>query len=402
MRWKIVTLTILLAGFRSTSAEDIEWRAQVLPVELGVGYAVVTLDLNGDQRLDVAIVDSKRFIWLENPNWTVHVMLATPDAKFDNVCFAPHDIDSDGRVDFAVGHDWQFNNADSGGKIGWLRSPADPRDPWSYYPIAEEPTTHRMRWIDWNHDGKGELVVAPLKGKGSRPPGFEQVAVRLLSFSPPTNPMTEAWSSQVIDAHLHVMHNLDQADFNRDGKAEILAASFEGVTHLELVNGNVRRTHLGEGLRGDAPAIGSSEIRHGTLADGNRFLATIEPWHGDQVVVYTSPTRERGEAGLWTRHVIDHELKWGHAVACANLDADADQELVIGVRDNLDRHRCGVRVYDPVDPINGQWRRSLVEPGQVAVEDLAVADLDGDGDQDVVAVGRATHNAVIYWNEGVK
>jgi hypothetical protein len=27
-----------------------------------------------------------------------------------------------------------------------------------------------------------------------------------------------------------------------------------------------------------------------------------------------------------------------------------------------------------------------------------VADLNGDGRKDIVAVGRATHNAVIYWN----
>jgi hypothetical protein len=31
-----------------------------------------------------------------------------------------------------------------------------------------------------------------------------------------------------------------------------------------------------------------------------------------------------------------------------------------------------------------------------------VADLDGDGRPDIVAVGRATHNARIYWNRAKK
>ena len=38
----------------------------------------------------------------------------------------------------------------------------------------------------------------------------------------------------------------------------------------------------------------------------------------------------------------------------------------------------------------------------MAVEDLAAADLDGDGRIDIIAVGRASHNARIYWNKGAK
>jgi hypothetical protein len=48
------------------------------------------------------------------------------------------------------------------------------------------------------------------------------------------------------------------------------------------------------------------------------------------------------------------------------------------------------------------WRRTLIDPAGVAVEDLAAADLDGDGRQDIVAVGRATKNVRIYWNEAAQ
>ena len=119
-------------------------------------------------------------------------------------------------------------------------------------------------------------------------------------------------------------------------------------------------------------------------------------------MTYNRPAGERPSTGewLWNRRVLDEELKWGHAVSCANLDADEDQELIIGVRDNLnDTVKCGVRIYDPQEA-GTKWTRQIVDPGSVAIEDLAAGDLNGDGHIDLVAVGRATKNVKIYWNEG--
>src|SRR5687768_1620099 len=59
-------------------AADLPLREQELPTRLEVGYAVRLVDMNGDRRLDIAIVDSKRFLWLENPNWNEHVMFSDP------------------------------------------------------------------------------------------------------------------------------------------------------------------------------------------------------------------------------------------------------------------------------------------------------------------------------------
>ena len=98
--------------------------------------------------------------------------------------------------------------------------------------------------------------------------------------------------------------------------------------------------------------------------------------------------------------MIDDKLKWGHAVSVADLDGDGSDELIIGVRDEGGKVGRGVRVYRATDEIGSKWSRQIVDEGGVAVEDLACIDLDGDGKIDIVAVGRQTHNARIYWNKG--
>lgn len=384
-------------------SEEIQFRQQELPTRLTVGYAVRLLDMNSDQRPDIVIVDSKRIIWLENPNWNEHTLIEDRSKRFDNVCFAPNDIDGDGQLDFAVGADWQFRNSQTGGTIGWITAGTGPNTPWTYRPIGEAPTTHRMQFIDLDGDARDELVVAPLMGRDTTPPNYQENGVRLLSFKIPRDPVKGPWVPEVINDRLHVTHYFWPTDLNGDGKMDLLVASFEGVSLLERAeNGVWQQTRIGAGDQQSSPNRGASEIKHGRLGSGKDYLATIEPWHGDKVVVYTRPAAPRPTQGdwLWRRQVLDDQLKWGHAVWCANLDSDADQELIIGVRDDKDQNaRRGLRIYDPQDPDGHSWSRLIVDPGSVAIEDLAAADLNHDGRTDIVAVGRQTHNVIIYWNE---
>ena len=59
----------------------------------------------------------------------------------------------------------------------------------------------------------------------------------------------------------------------------------------------------------------------------------------------------------------------------------------------------GVRIYKATDSLGTAWEKSEIDPGGVAVEDLTAGDLNGDGKIDLIAVGRATQNVRIYWNE---
>jgi hypothetical protein len=199
------------------------------------------------------------------------------------------------------------------------------------------------------------------------------------------------------------MHNFWPIPARGRKGMDVLTASYEGVHRIFRRGEKWGKQKLGVGNQVNTKGSqGASEIKLGKLKGGREFIATIEPWHGHQVVVYTPP---KNKGKLWQRHVLDEELRWGHAVWCADLDGDGSDELIIGVRDDLSKkpgQRRGVRIYKALDGTGTKWARQIVEDGGVAVEDLACADLDGDGKIDIVAVGRQTKNVRIYRNLGRK
>ena len=403
------TLALTLCAYLATSpslfgADFPTFKAEEIDPRVGnVCYAVTTGDVDGDGKLDAIAVAEDAVYWFANPSWKKHVLIKNATER-DNVCLQGYDIDSDGKLDFALGASWQPANTKTGVTIQWLkRANDDPTAPWLVFPIGNEPTVHRMRFGQVQASAKKQLVVAPLQGRGTKGPNWgEGAGVRVLVYTIPDNPSKTPWPVEVADESLHTTHNLQLIDVDGNGLDDIVIAGWEGVFVLtRSKTGSWSKRQIASGNQASKPFKGSSEVKLGKLKDGRRYLATIEPWHGTQVVVYTPP--KSGE-GLWERNVIDEPVAWGHAVWCADLDDDGDEELIIGQRDPSGPGRTpkgpGVLVYDPKPGAALAFERHVIDDGGIGCEDLVAADLNADGRVDILAGGRSTHNVKIYWNQG--
>jgi len=251
-------------------------------------------------------------------------------------------------------------------------------------------------------DGKFNLVVVPLHGRGNK--NGEGAGVRILSYQVPANPKEE-WKTELINDSMHMTHNFEPVRWTQLGAAELLVAGKEGVFDF-VHNGKEwsSRQLVGKGGN-DSAFAGCGEMRVGkgkfakpTDRSPNNFIATIEPMHGNQVAVYAAPS-VNAASGLWARHMIDSSLKEGHALACGDLLGVGSDQIVAGWRAKNAAGKVGIKLYSAQDAANKDWKEMLVDDDTMACEDLCLADLNGDGKLDIVAAGRATKNVKVYFNQ---
>ncbi len=392
MPWCSVCAVQLLFGLAVASAGEQappHFRAVEIDGHIEIGYGVTIADVDGDHKPDIVLADKKQIVWYRNPTWEKFI-LAENLTTLDDVCIAAADINGDGKAEIAVGAGWNPADTVNSGAVFYLIPPADRTKKWEPVGLPHEPTVHRMRWIT-NAAGEFELVVVPLHGRGNQ--NAAGAGVRILSYKRPADPRGR-WPTEVISDSFHATHNFEPVQWSGQSGTELLVAGKEGVFHL-VPHGSQWSSHQ---LSGVAMANGAGEVRTGRLPGGKRFVATIEPMHGNQLVAYTEPFGGDSKAA-WRRHLIDGSLKEGHALACGDLMGAGFDQIVVGWRGKDQEGKVGVKLFWPTDPAGEKWQQEPVDDNTVACEDLCLADLNGDGRLDVVVAGRATHNVKVFFGE---
>jgi hypothetical protein len=364
-------------------AEPARFAEHTIATGLKGGYQVVVADLNHDGKPDLIALASgmPELVWYENPTWERHV-IAGGFSRMINC--AAWDTDGDGIPEIVLASGFSNEAKNSVGIVSVLHHDGDPRGAWKVTEIDRLTTSHRLRWADVNGSGKKVLVNAPLTGAHAEAPEYRD-HTPLVFYRP------GEWKRELIgDQNEGVVHGIYVIDWDGDGRDELLTASFVGIHLYKLgAAGQWTRTEITKGDPAAWPKGGSSDVAAGRIG-GARYLAAIEPWHGNQVAVY------RQQGASWLRRVIDDSLADGHTIATADLNGDGNDDIIAGFRGG----KHGVYVYYADDTHGERWSKSVLDVCDMAAAACAAADLNGDGRIDVACIGAATANLKWYENLG--
>jgi hypothetical protein len=324
------------------------------------------------------------------------------------------DMNGDGRPDLVSGAYWYENPGPQGGE--WKRHQ------WRTVEIVGEFISDCGEWtVDVNHDGAPDIVTVGWMTDG------------LWWYENPKKPDV-MWQRHLI-AHTIETEGGWMADLNGDGKPDLALAHYgrAGMFWVDFAAAEPRVHQIG-GSAEDGHGVGIADIDGDGKAD---FLSThgwfrnIDAnadkweWHpewnlgdagfpiigydvnrdGKQDIVYGQGhgyglywLEQQGGAGnrQWLRHTIDASFSQSHALAMADIDGDGEPELLTGKR--YRGHDGGdPGSYDPLvvyyyklDRKTGQFTRVPISMNGTAGvgTQFIIADLDGDGDIDLATAGK--------------
>ncbi len=204
------------AGLKADPTVGANWTYHVIGTHGATTHDIEIGDLNNDGKLDVVTSGHTHLhVWLQKTptSWQDKDL-----SNLDGRGISLGDIDGDGSIDIATPN-------------GWLQNPGDPLGEWTRYLISNVADTgDEVLLSDLNGNGKLELMSMNAHDRAE-----------IAWFEPPADPTSPAWTKHVLDPAMGA-HHPEIADFNNDGKPDILLGLELADLSIYLNNGEATPT----------------------------------------------------------------------------------------------------------------------------------------------------------------
>ena len=417
-----------IAWWENTMGDGTAWTKQIVDVSFNAAISVAIADVDGDGDLDLlgAAEDDNEIAWYENQGpasfqdrpfgraqtWVAHPIDSTFGGAY-SVYGA--DIDGDGDVD-VVGAARNDND------IAWYENTAGDGSAWTDRTVASNfPNTRFVSVADLDKDGDMDFYASAVNI--SEISWWENETVHRSGAYPQENVLDSSFNGAAAAAvgDLDGDGDNDIAGVAEDGDEvawwrndggsftkTVLPGSFDGPVSVELhdLDGDGDLEVLGAASAGNQVAYwdnnGSfTQSSIDTLAGVTRASGGDVDGDGDVDVIAVSPTDEDvvwyandGAGGTWTKNTINAAFSSARSAVFGDVDGDGDLDAV-GMSSSPGNQ---VVWWENEDGDGLMW--SAATSIDAAFSDglyVAVADLDCDGDLDVL--GASAGSGVLHWWE---
>ena len=359
----VIPLALALLAWAAVRTPDIPFEKHI--IDLGANESCAFADINGDGRLDIVSGEN----WYEAPRWIKHRFRELPYSSnyIDNFSDLPLDVNGDGRVDI-VSCSW------FGKKLNWYENPGRGAGGWKEHVIENSSPVEFAFLVDLDNDGKAREVL-PDFGDAKAPRSWYEV-------------VNGTFVKHVI-APTSGGHGVGVGDVNGDHRNDIITTKGWYEAPADPRNGEWKfHPDFDLGMTGFIHVLDVN-------GDGRNDLVTSLAHD------YGIFWMEQGAEGKWTKHVIDDSWSQAHALVLEDLNGDGRPEILTGKRymahngrDPGEREPLGVYWYEYRKSEDGrrvEWVRHIVDYSTRTGGgmQIAVADIDGDGDLDFAVAGKS-------------